>query len=88
MRRWTACLLLITGVLCCTRARSEGAAPGGLPTPLPEGLSAEDRAAIERDWSELERRLARVKRRDTGAFADADLFRKSVFWALRYEPRL
>src|SRR6476660_7811069 len=46
----------------------------------------DDRAAIDRDLKELETKLS--ARKGDALFADADIFRKGVEWALRYEPKL
>lgn len=57
------------------------------PPDAPAGLSAEDRAQIERDLKALEDRL-RPLRENEDLYADAEVFRKGVLWALRYETKL
>jgi hypothetical protein len=61
------------------------------PAPLPEGLSPQDRAEIDRDLGDLTDRV-RAWRRD-GAVrpddaADVEVLAKGVSWALRYETKL
>src|SRR5688500_11168313 len=59
--------------------------------PAPEGLSAEDGAALRGQIAALEARLARLRSRPEGAPArlvDAAVFLKGARWALRYSDRL
>src|SRR4051794_13994621 len=61
----------------------------------PAGLTPDQRDRIDRDVKELGARIDALRRpakppaRDvTGFLPDAEVFRKAVVWALRYEPRL
>jgi pimeloyl-ACP methyl ester carboxylesterase len=67
--------------------------------PLVAGLflgaaePAEERAEIERHLKKLDRRLASLRPdgkelRKTDLFADADVYRKGIEWALRYDAKL
>lgn len=64
---------------------------GAVPAPAepPAGLSAGDAKRIARDLNELDE-LLRALRRSGNAdpYADAEVFRKGVEWALRYETKL
>src|SRR6478735_11891559 len=62
----------------------------------PAGLTADERAKIDRDIKELGDRiqvLRRIGERNSEwhverLYPDAEIFRKAVIWALRYEPKL
>lgn len=54
----------------------------------PQGLSDADRAQIESNLKELDKRFAALPQRNSELRADADIFRKGVVWALRYESKL
>jgi hypothetical protein len=60
----------------------------------PAGLSADDAKQFERDLKELGARLDALRKEKpltperSDLLADAEVFRKGVVWALRYEPKL
>ena len=82
-RRLIACLAfaLLTGL-----ARAD----------TPTGLTKDERAKIDREVKELGERIDVIRRAFNGrrnvavtrCYPDAEIFRKAVVWALRYEPKL
>ncbi len=69
------------------------ACTGAVPAPAepPAGLPAEDAKQIARDLQQLDdrlRALRRAKPDSTDLYADAEVFRKGVEWALKYEAKL
>ncbi len=72
-----------------------GVSAACVPEALPEGLSGEEAGAVRRELRDLELRIGRLRagqpeqaRTAAPLWPDADLYRRSVEWALRYEPRL
>src|SRR4051812_39194690 len=74
-------------ILACTRTVPAPAKP-------PAGLSADEAKQIDRHLKELGERLRELRRTNSPTpqredlLADAEVFRKGVLWALRYETRL
>ena len=69
--------------------------PGLARGDTPAGLTPDERDRIDREVKELGDRIEALRRpakppaRDvTGFLPDAEVFRKAVIWALRYEPKL
>jgi poly(3-hydroxybutyrate) depolymerase len=68
--------------------------PGGPPLPAaerPAGLSPADAGQIDRELRDLEDRIRVLRETPAGKedlVADADVFRKGVVWALRFEASL
>ena len=66
---------------------------GAVPAPagVPAGLSADDAKQIARDLQQLDERLRALRKaqpENADLYADAEVFRKGVEWALRYETKL
>ncbi|WP_439629387.1 prolyl oligopeptidase family serine peptidase [Gemmata sp.] len=64
---------------------------GAVPAPAepPAGLSAGDAGLIARDLKKLDERLRSLRKPgNADLYADADVFRKGVEWALKYETKL
>src|SRR5262249_27888685 len=65
---------------------------GAIGTPAaadsPAGLSADDAKQIDRDLKQLDDRLRALRKDKPDLAADAEVFRKGVVWALRYETKL
>ena len=82
---------LLPGLLCLIAAGSAPTARAQLPPALPAGIAAEDQALLRTQFTELEARLDKLRRRPgtkSDRVADAELFPKAVLWALRYAPTL
>jgi poly(3-hydroxybutyrate) depolymerase len=71
------------------------ACTSAIPAPAePAGLSADDAKQIDRELKELGERLRQLREEKTltpekqDLFADTEVFRKAVLWAMKYETKL
>lgn len=103
MDRYFPYIALALATLCCRQALAANPAllehpartSAPMPGSFPAGLSPEDQAQLGQDLTSLAGKLNSIRSRTIASdpakldlFADAELFRKGVVWALRYETNL